>query len=888
MSRRFARLLAKLRNLLTRGASDASFDHEIRTHLAFFEDDFLRQGLSPAEAHRQALLAVGSVEGTRQAQRDARSFLWFVQAGQDLRHALRSMRRAPAFAVVAILTLALGIGANTAVFSVLDAVLLRPLPYPDPDRIVQFFLISRGGGSARGASIPDLRFWRDHATAVENIAAFDFAQSEMGLTSGFPEQIHGLHVTSGYFTLFGAPMLLGRSMSSDDDRAQGPRVVVLSYDLWSRRFARDPHIIGREISLDKQPYAVIGVTGPEFRPEPAAQLWIPFHFDLNSNDPAHSFGVAARLKPGISLAEANEELHAVADAARRTAEQPDPDFHFQLRRLRDAMVSEVQSSLLVLQGAVLLVLLIACANLANLFLVRTTVRAREFAIRAAIGAGRGRLFRQLIAESLLLCAFGCIAGTALGPCAVRLLLRATPGDLQRIGETSTVPGLHLRVLAFAVLLSCLTGVLFSVFPALIACRKRITHALHGNGSRQSAGIRTRRSQSIVVAGEIAMSLILLIAAALLLRTFFALNRVDPGFDGRNVVVMTMPIDDGPADASATLVRDAGAQLTALPGIENFAATFSPPFASRMGLPFASVSAASPISGDGEWQAVSPTYFAVLRIPILRGRAFDTRDSAAAPPVVLINETMARRFWPHQDPIGQVIVIGKNLGPVFDDTPRRILGIVADTRDNALGQAPEPTMILPLAQQPAGITKFEARFGPLTWLIRTRSAPGSLVPAIAGLLRKASGGRPVGSARVMDEILSRSLARQRFNMLLLSVFASIALLLAAIGIYGVMAYSVAQRTQEIGVRMALGADRATVGAMILREGALTGILGVSAGVGGAFFLVRLLAGLLYGVSMRDPAVFLAAAIILELVTILAAWIPAHRAAHLDPIRALRFE
>jgi putative ABC transport system permease protein len=824
------------------------------------------------------------------ALRDERPFLWLSQAGQDLRHAFRSMGRAPGFTLCAVVTLALGIGSNTAVFSVVNAVLIRPLSYPDSSHIVQFFL-SSSEGSAPGASIPDLRFWLDRVDSVQDIAAYDFDQSEMGFTSGTPEQVHGIHVTSNYFRLFGAPVLLGRSFIQADNLANGPRVVVLSYRLWRRRFVGDQNIIGKTISLDKESYTVIGVTGKGFNSDPEAQLWIPFQFDLNSTYEFHSFAVAGRLKPGVTLDQANAQLDAVSQSARRLSELPDPDYRFQLRRLHDAMVGDIRSSLLTLQGAVGFVLLIAYANLANLLLVRATVRKREFAIRAAIGARAGRIVRQLIVESLLLSFFGCILGVIAGLVGVHLLLTTTPGNIPRITGTDATIRLDWRVMAFAVGLSIATGLIFGVLPALRVLREKLVDSLHETSGRHGLGARSKWLHSLTVISEVALSLVLLIGASLLMRTFILLNCVDPGFDSHNLLMMTMSTrggNTGTGGGLAAMVRDGCQELTAIPGVKAAAATFTPPYASRMGLPFTSLSGTPAISGDGEWIAVSSGYFQVLKVPILRGRSFDVHDDSGASPVVMINETMANRYWPQKDAVGQLIVIGKGLGPKFEDKPRTIIAIFADTRDNDLAHAPEPTMVIPDAQTPDGIIDLMSQFGPIWWMVRTDIKPHQLIPTISEKLRSASGGRPVGNVQTMDDLLAGSIATQSFNMFLLSIFAATALLLAAVGVYGVMAYSVAQRTHEVGVRMALGAGRMSVRNMILREGLVKGTLGVISGVCAAFFLSRLLATLLFGVSSHDAAVFVAAPLILELIIAIATLIPAQRAASLDPASALRFE
>ena len=872
------------------GRREADLERELASDLEVEEEEQREGGLDSEEASYAARRAFGNTALIREQTHEVWGWAAFDRFLQDLRFAFRQLTKNRRFTAVCVVTLALGIGANTAVFSVIDAALLKPLGFPDPNRIVQFVLVSHNG-IAHGASIPDLRFWLDRADAVQDIAAYDFGQAEMGLTSGTPQQVHGIHVTSKYFRLFGVPLLLGRSFSAEEDRPGSPNAVVLSEGLWRNRFGGDAQIVGKPISLDQQPYTVVGVARASFRFEPQAQLWIPFRFNLNSTDELHSFGVAGRLKQGVTLAQANAQLDSDSDAARRRGTLPDPGWRFQVRPFRDAMTSDVRASLLVLQGAVILVLLIACANLANLLLIQTTIRKREFAIRAAIGAGRARLARQLLTEILLLFSLGCIAGIVLGLGGAHAVLAADPSDLPYIGTPGLAFGVDWRVLGFAAALSLLTAVVFGSLPALAVCGKGLENTLRESACRQSAGTRQRRTRSLIAMSEIALALVLLIGSALLIRTFIALNRVDPGLDDRNVVLMTMSLHGAQFNGTARLadmVRRGREQLAAIPGVEDSAATFSAPFASRMGLPFVSVSSRVPISGDGEWLAVSSGYLNVLKIPILRGRAFDEEDKAGAPGVVLVNAALAKRFWPEQNPLGKEILIGNGLGPKLADEPRRIIGVVGDVRDQDLSQEPEPTMIIPDAQMPDGLEQLQADFGPIWWLVRTRNAPQTFIPQISERLREVSAGRPVGTVRTMSQSLSRSMARQKFNMLLLSIFASVALLLAAIGVYGVIAHSVAQRTQEIGVRMALGADRKTVRNMILREALTTGTVGAASGLCAAFFLVRLLSGWLFGVSARDPAIFVAAPAFLLLVVFVAACFPAARAAHLDPARTLRAE
>jgi putative ABC transport system permease protein len=554
------------------------------------------------------------------------------------------------------------------------------------------------------------------------------------------------------------------------------------------------------------------------------------------------------------------------------------------------MVENVRVSLMTMQGAVVLVLLIACANVANLLLIRTTVRRRELAIRGAIGAGRGRIARQLTVESLVLCSLGCMLGMVLGIAGVRALLLVSPGNLPRLQNAGVVFALDWRLLVFAAGICIFAALLFGVIPALSVFRRGFENVLRDSGERQGTGVRGRRSRSMIAAGEVALSLLLMITGALLVRTFLTLESVDPGFESHDVLLMTMPLKGEhyqTAASVAEMVRDARQRLAAISGVEESAATFSAPFASRMGLPFSSISAGS-VSGDAEWQAVSPGYLSVLKMRILHGRDFDRSDDRSAPGVVLINETMAKRFWAGKDPVGQQILMGQGLGPKFADRPRQIIGIVRDVRDEDLSLPAEPTMMIPDAQEPDGLVQLWSDFGPIWWLVRTRQDSGQLIPAISEQLREASGGRPVGSITTMDDVLSGSIARQRFNTVLISAFASIAFLLAVLGIYGVVAYSVAQRSHEIGVRMALGADRNRVRKMILSEGLTMGLIGIACGAVAAFFLVRLLTGMLYGVSGHDPAVFLSAPAALLLVVAVATWIPARRAARVDPASALRAE
>jgi predicted permease len=868
-------------------------DQEIRDFIDRETQDNIARGMSPEEAHYAALRKFGNVTRVKEETWEVWSFVWLEQLWQDIRHACRSLPRSPGFSLAAILTLALGIGANTAVFSVVNTVLLKPLNYPQADRIVQFRLKSTEG-SVPGASIPDFRFWMQQAEGVDDISAYDLGDAVLGLTTGVPEEVHGVHITSNYFRLFGAPLVLGRTFSADEDRAGSRKVVVLSYWLWKRRFGGDLKIVGKEISLEKEPYTVVGVTGESFRTDPEADLWIPFQFNLNSDNQMHSFGVAGRLKPGLSLSQANEQLRLASQAAHRQGLLPDPEYGFVLEPLRVAIVRDARASLLLMQGAVALVLLIACANVSNLLLARAAVRKREFAIRAALGAGRGRLLAQFATESVLLSACGGGVGLVIASLGVHALLSIIPGNLPRIGVGGASVGLDGRVLMFTVGISLSVGMVFGTVPALRICGPSLNQFLNEGNQRLGSGTSQSKSRSLGVFSEVSLSVVLLIGAALLLRTFVALRSVNPGFDRHNVVLIEMSLHGSQFATTANVARlvdDTRQRLAGIAEVEITAATFSPPFGNRMGLPFAAIgtwAGNSGSTGDAEWMSVSPGYFQVLRIPVIRGRDFNEQDGKGAPGVVLINETMARRYWAGKDPIGQAIEIGRGIGPAFEDGPRRIIGIVADTRDHDLSQPSQPTMMIPLAQQPGGITRLWLQFGPIFWLIRTRLAPQRVAANVSEQLREASGGLPAGRVRTIDDILSHSIARQKFNMLLLGVFAMAALALTSVGVYGVMAYSVAQRTHEIGIRIALGSQRRDILRLVVGQGLKLTLVGVMIGVAGALALTRLLASLLYGVKPTDPLTFVAVSLILAVVALLACYIPARRATKVDPMVALRYE
>ncbi|HUZ96018.1 MAG TPA: ABC transporter permease [Edaphobacter sp.] len=810
----------------------------------------------------------------------------------DVKHSIKMFFKKPGFTIAAVAALALGIGANTAIFSIVNVVLLKPLSYPNADRIVEFLSPSSVTASNQH-SVPEFHFFHRQTSVFQEVAAYDDGGPGFNITSDRPEQIHGLHVTEGYFRLFSAPVILGRTFTAQEDSPHGGKVAVLSYGLWQRKFAGDTTIVGKSLSLGNEPYTIIGVIGKDFVADPQADIWLPFQFEPVSQDLNGDFLVAAMLKPGITLAQANAELMAAAPEYRREFPKINFQPHFSVGLLRDSIIGDARNSLLVMLGAVALVLLIACANVANLLLVRATGRKREFAIRSALGAGRARIVRQLLTESVLLSLAGGILGLALGFVGVRALLAISPAGLPRIGEGGSAIGMDWRVLAFTLAVSLLTGILFGLFPAFAATGTDLNSTLKESSNRFGIGVRQGKARSLLVISEVSLALVLLIGSALLIRTSFALHDVSPGFDSHNVLTMEMSLNGDRyqhTSGIAQLSRDGRNQLNAIPGVELSAAAYWLPNYVGDGCVFRIIG--RPVKKDccgSKWMSISPGYLNLFKISILRGRNFTENDKADMPGVALINEALAKKLWLNEDPLGQHVIIGESEGSDFVGEPeRQIVGIVADFHDSGLGKSSYPIMMVPIAQVPDGYAAAYSDVQPLFWIARTHGDPHIMINRVEEELRTASHGFPVAHVRTMDEVMGRSTARQGFNMLLLSIFGAVALLLAAIGIYGLMAYSVAQRTQEMGIRMALGADRVRIRKLIIFHGMRLTMAGVAVGIAAAFGLTRLIASFLFGVKPWDPAVFVSVPLILTAVALLAVWLPAARASKVDPMQALRTE
>jgi putative ABC transport system permease protein len=885
-----------LRRFVGRKAKDAELAEEIRSHLAHDEDLRRARGVDADEARRQARVKLGGQNTVREGEWRYRSLPWVENLWRDLKFAARSLAKTPGFTIIAIVVIAVGIGVNTAVFSVINTVLLKPLIFPDQDSLV-VLANTWGQDTVAGANVPKFNIWRQQTSIFSKLAAYDFGGAGLNLTGGdHPLQIQGVRVSQQYFDMLGAQVIAGRTFTQAEDAPNGGRVTVLSYALWKSRFGGNPKIVGSTIQLDGQPYLVVGVIGKSFVMDTPTDLWLPFQFDMNTQDQNHYFKVAARLKPGITMGQANAQLKLAADQYRRTygVLSLGPQETFVVESVLSEWVGESRTSLWVLMGAVAFVLLIACANVANLMLMRATGRKRELATRAALGAGRGQIVRQLLTESLALSLTGGVLGLVLGAVGVRLLLAIAPGGIPRIGEHGSAVTPDWHVLLFTLGVSVLTGILFGLAPAISASRLNLVAALNESSNRSGVGSRSGKLRSALVVTEMALALIVVIGAGLLIRTFMKLQAVNPGYDTRNVLTMAMSISGDRFQKTAPvaqLVHDGTDRLTALPGVENAAAASQLPLGMSMLLPFNIVGRPkgnAPITGGSGYLPVSWNYFNTFKIPLLRGRIFTEQDNGSAPGVVVINEAMAKQYWPKGDPLKDRLEIGPGMGPNLTEQPRQIIGIVGNTRTAALNREPDSMMYAPIAQMPDGMTALSSRMAPMYWIVRSQVEPHSLANLMAEALRVVSGGLPVAHIRTMDEIVVRNTSRQRFNMLLLTILGGSALLMAAIGIYGLMAYSVQQRTQELGIRMALGAQAAHIRNMVIRQGMVLALIGVVIGIAGAFGLTRFLASFLFDVKAWDPLAFVVTSLLLSLVALLAVWVPARRAVRVDPMSALRFE
>ena len=809
---------------------------------------------------------------------------------QDLRQGIRMLRSAPGFTAAALLALALGIGANTTIFSALNAMLLSPLPYADPDRLV--YVSSTQTLRDRDQMtvlFPDFRDWSEQNRSFEGMAAF--IEDTLVLTgAGEPLQMRVARVTAGFFNVLGIPPVQGRGFQPEEGQVGRHRVAVLSQGLWARQFGSDPSLVGREIALNGRPYTVVGIAPTKLQlPHPGVEAWVPLAFGPGSgtDDRGTRFlTVIARLKPGQKLSQAGVEMRAIA--ARLAKAYPENDgIGAVVVPLVDKLLGAFRPALWLLFGAVVFVLLIACANVANLLLARSASRRREIALRAALGAGRGRLMSQLLTESVLLALLGGALGTLLATWALQFLLALAPADIPRLTE-AVIDG---RVLAFTAGLSLLTGAIFGFLPAWQATSAGPSGALKDGIRGASSSLGGRRMLKLLVIGEVALSLMLLVGAGLLANSFERIRGIDPGFNPRNLLTVPLSISYSKYPEPrqrADFLHQVLNGIEAVPGVISAGATNDLPFASTE---FNRYFMVPDIDGETHptWTdqepmvavfEISPDYFRAMGTPLRAGRFFDERDDAAAAPTVIINEALARRYFSGGDPIGKRIRTG---APGSWLPWMTIVGVVGETRLEKLTQEPFAEVYTAHRQGVALGTS-----GKVVLALRTTGDPASFAAAVKTQVQAVDRNQPVGEIRTMEDLLSRSLVQPRFQTILLALLAILALVLAAIGIYGMLAYSVRVRTSEIGIRVAMGARGADILRLILGEGTVLILPGIGAGAVGALALSRLLSSFLFGLTATDPLSFLGVSLLLTIVGLLACYLPARRASKVDPMVALRFE
>jgi len=795
---------------------------------------------------------------------------------QDLRYGARMLVNNPGFAFVSVLTLALGIGANTAIFSIVNAVLLQPLPFSEPDRLVWVWGNIRNGGNRASTSPLDYLDYRARNTSFEHFAATYSIPAFFNLTgTGDPERLQGQAATGNFFQALGVNAELGRTFLLESEEPGRDQVVVLSYRLWQRRFGGDPSLIGKTLSLDGKSLEVIGVMPADFNFPRNTELWTPMNFRTAPEmmqRKAHFLRPVGRLKPGVTLAQAQADMDAVA--ANLEAQYPESNTGWNLRMvpLQEQLVGNIRPTLRVLFGAVGLVLLVACANVANLLLVRASSRRKEIALRMALGAGRFRIVRQMLTESMLLALAGGTAGVFLAAWGIDLLVRFSGND---IPPTAKI-GIDGVVLGFTLCVSLLTGIVFGLVPALPATQpEKLSETLKEGGRGGSSRNRTR---NLLVVFETAIAVVLLIGAGLLIRSFIRLQNVGPGFEAANVLTVRIDLPRekyNSPEKTAAFWSQLHDRIAALPGVEAVGMNTELPLSGQPNdTPF-SVEGRPPVQPNQQFGAdfrrVNQDYLRSLRIPLKRGRDFTAQEVRQGARVVLISETLADGVFPGEDPLGQRLLLG-----LKETIPFEIIGIVGDIRHRTLEAAPFATMYLPALEGWSNLT------------IRAAGDPLRLATAVRKEVQAIDPDQPIAAVRSMEQVVAESVGAPRYRTLLLGLFAFVALLLAAIGIYGVTSYAVAQRTHEIGIRMALGAQTRAVHRLVIGQGITLALVGVSAGLIGAFALTRLLAGLLFGVTATDPMTFTGVAVILTVIALIACWIPARRAARVDPMVALRHE
>jgi len=876
-----SRTLALCRNLFRRTAVEQELSAELAQAFEFLVESKIRNGAPKSEARRLAAIELGGVEQLKEEIRESRAGYDLEALFQDVRFGLRMLLKTPGFTIVAVTTLALSIGANTAIFSLVNGVLLRPLPFPDAERIVYF----EGKNPAAGITDSNISYldftdWSQQSDLFASTAAYWTGNADLSGDGAEPEAVPRAGVTTGFFSVLGVQPALGRAFVLEDDKPasfNGGRgtVAIISHGLWKRRFGSDPAIIGRVVQMKSRPLTVIGVMPPGFEYPEQTQIWVNSAVNL-SEEPRdnRAWSAIGRLNSNVDLKQAQTRVSAVNAQLDKQFHQTNKGWDVFLWTLHERLVREVKPSLLALLGAVGFVLLIACANVANLLLARSAARQKEIAIRAAMGASRSRVLRQMLTESILLSAIGGVAGLFLSIWLTKVLMSMLPEGAPRMEHV----GIDYRVLAFALGVSALTGILFGIVPALQASKLDVTSALK-EGGRSAEGHRRTSARSLLLIGEVALSLMLLVGAGLLIKSFLRLQEMRPGFNAHNVLIanLALPYPKYRYEQFEEFFRQLKEQLEAMPGVQAAGGSMNLPLnASGYAIGRGFIPEGRPLTvdenRDAMFSSITGDYFRALQIPLLSGRTFELRDNFDAPKVVIINETIAKRHFG-----SATEAIGKRLSIWHDEKfMREIVGVVGDTKTSSLTGEGGAQIYVPNAQ---------SRENFMGLVIRTAGDPAAFATTLRHEVQALDKDQPIYNVRTMDDVVANSLGTRRVSMQLFTVFGSAALLLAAIGIYGVMAYSVTQRTQEIGIRMALGAQKSDILRLVVRQGMTLTLIGVIAGVAGAFVLTRMIANLLFGVSASDPATFTAIALLLIFVSLIACYLPAWRAARLNPTVAL---
>jgi predicted permease len=875
------RLNSLWRNLFHKDRVDQEFTEEIQAYLDMVTEENIRQGLTPQEARRNALVEVGGVEQVQERVREIRMGQFIETTWRDIRFGVRALVHSPIFTVVTVLSLALGIGANTAIFSVVNGLLLRPLPYPESEQIVDVWHTppqqSFPGLDRFSVSPANYLDWKAQSNAFEQMAIYTYTGLSLS-TSNDPLPLIGAAVSSDFFSVLRTNAMQGRTFTPDEEQPGRDQVVVISHGLWQRAFGANPNIVGQTLTLNSRSFTVVGIMPAGFQLPREADLWVPLAWDDKERQTRsiHDYIVIARLKQNVSLPQAQAEMSTISTRLEQQYPEENSGWGAVVIPLREDLVGDIRTALLVLFSAVGFVLLIACANVANLMLARGANRQKEIAVRIALGAGRARLVRQLLTESVLLAVTGGVLGLLLAVWGSRMLVRL--GSLPNSGDI----GIDTWALGFTLLVSFAAGIIIGIVPALQFTKSSLSETLKQGSGRTGGSPMKQHTRKALVVSEVALSLVLLIGAGLMIRSFWKLQNVDPGFDTSNALTMSValtPIRYSEPHQQLAFLDRAMEQIRAVPGVVSVGTTTT--------IPLAGGGSTQPFSIEGrptgtiaeqpmaQTRYISPDYFKAIGIPLRQGRFFSDQDRDNSVPVIIISEAMARRFWPGENPIG------KRLTPSFHskEGAREIVGVVGDVKARGLDSDASTMMYLPYKQAPRPFMSF---------VVRTSSNPESLVQPVSRAIYSIDKEQALTDVQTMDQVLMQSLSDRRFNMTLLLTFAGVALVLAAVGVYGVMNYTVTLRRRELGIRMALGAKASDVLRLVLRQGLTLTLIGVGAGLISAYALTRLMASLLYGVTATDYLTFASVSAVLIVVGLAASFVPARRATKVDPTIALRTE